>query len=47
MTHVVDLTAREAEIIRVLNILSSQTGRFIVVGGYAVNALASYSFSVD
>ncbi|NWG09388.1 MAG: hypothetical protein HXX80_03610, partial [Nitrososphaerales archaeon] len=47
MTHVADLTAREAEIIRVLKILSSQTGKFIVVGGYAVNALASHRFSVD
>jgi len=47
MTYVADLTAREAEIIRLLKILSSQAGKFVVVGGYAVNALASHRFSVD
>jgi len=47
MTYIADLTAREAEIIRLLKILSSQAGKFVVVGGYAVNALASHRFSVD
>ncbi len=47
MAHLVDLTARETEIIRVLKLLCSQAGKFIVVGGYAVNALTSHRFSVD
>jgi len=42
-----NLTARESEIIRVLKILGSRVGRFVVVGGYAVNAHASHRFSVD
>src|SRR3989304_8387876 len=47
MTHGADLTAREAEIIRVLKILSPHADRFVVIGGYAVNALAQHRFSVD
>lgn len=48
MSHAADLTAREAEIIRVLKFLSSQIGKFmVVVGGYAVNALTMHRFSVD
>ena len=47
MTYLTDLNAREAEIIRTLKVLGSQAGKFIVVGGYAVNALDSHRFSVD
>ena len=47
MTHEADLTAREAEIIRAIRILSPHARRFIVVGGYAVNALGLHRFSVD
>ncbi len=47
MRYLVDLTAREAEVIRVLNALSPHLIKFVVVGGYAVNALASHRFSVD
>jgi len=47
MAYGADLTAREAEIIRVLNVLTSQTKEFIVIGGYAVNAFTSHRFSVD
>lgn len=47
MEYAADLTAREAEVIRVLKLLSTQMDRFIVVGGYAVNALAPHRFSVD
>jgi len=47
MAYVTDLTAREAEIIQVLNVLNSQTKEFVVIGGYAVNAFAPHRFSVD
>ncbi len=47
MSQAADLTAREAEIIRVLKVLGSHAGKFVVVGGYAVNALAPHRFSVD
>lgn len=47
MTHAVDLTAREAEVIRILRTLRSRTPKFVVIGGYAVNALTSHRFSVD
>ncbi|MBI2184393.1 MAG: hypothetical protein HYU39_05480 [Thaumarchaeota archaeon] len=47
MSIAADLTAREAEIIRILKALGPQLGRFVVVGGYAVNALTSHRFSVD
>lgn len=46
-TQAGDLTAREAEVIRILGALYSSSKRFAVVGGYAVNALASHRFSVD
>ncbi len=39
-----DLTAREAEVIRILKALG---GSFVVIGGYAINALTSHRFSVD
>jgi len=42
-----NLTAREAEIIRILGILSEKTSGLVVVGGYAVNALDGHRFSVD
>jgi hypothetical protein len=42
------LTARENEVIRVLKDVRLLAGKFTVVGGYAVNALASaHRFSVD
>ncbi|MBI2127149.1 MAG: hypothetical protein HYU02_07555 [Thaumarchaeota archaeon] len=47
MTQAADLTAREAEIIRIVRVLGLHLGRFVVVGGYAVNALAAHRFSVD
>lgn len=47
MSHAADLTAREAEIIRILKALGPHVGKFVVVGGYAVNALTSHRFSVD
>jgi len=47
MSYVADLTAREVEIIRILNALGSLAGKFVVVGGYAVNAFTSHRFSVD
>lgn len=39
-----DLESRETEIIR---ILSSLSGGFVVIGGYAVSALSVHRFSVD
>lgn len=47
MTQLEDLTAREAEVIRVLKVLGVKTRGFVVIGGYAVNALTSHRFSVD
>ncbi len=47
MAHALGLTGREAEIIRVLKLLATHRDRFVVVGGYAVNALTSHRFSVD
>jgi len=47
MVLAADLTAREAEIVRVLRILAEHRDKFVVVGGYAVNALTSHRFSVD
>ncbi len=47
MSHAADLTAREAEIICILRALGPHVGKFVVVGGYAVNALTSHRFSVD
>jgi hypothetical protein len=41
------LTAREAEIIRVLRILSEATDGFVVIGGHAVNAHGQHRFSED
>ncbi|MBI4257325.1 MAG: hypothetical protein HY619_00060 [Thaumarchaeota archaeon] len=47
MSHAADLTAREAEIIRILKALDLHMEKFVIVGGYAVNALTSHRFSVD
>lgn len=47
MRYIANLTAREAEIIRVTKIFHPHTDKFIVIGGYAVNALALHRFSVD
>src|SRR5713101_4546329 len=41
------LTSRETEIIRILRVLSEATDGFVVVGGYAINALGQHRFSVD
>jgi hypothetical protein len=41
------LTSRETEIIRILRVLSEATDGFVVIGGYAVNALGQHRFSVD
>ncbi len=41
------LTAREGEIVRILRILGTESNKFVLVGGYAVNALAPHRFSVD
>jgi hypothetical protein len=41
------ITARETEIIRTLRVLSEATDGFVVVGGYAVNALGQHRFSDD
>ena len=41
------LTSRETEIIRILRVLGEATDGFVVVGGYAVNALGQHRFSVD
>jgi hypothetical protein len=42
-----DLTAREAEVIRILKVLGVKNSGFVVIGGYAINALTSHRFSVD
>ncbi len=47
MSPSTDLTAREAEIIRILEVLSEEAPGFVIVGGYAVNALDGHRFSVD
>lgn len=47
MSQAADLLAREAEIIRILKIMASQSGDFALFGGYAINALTSHRFSVD
>lgn len=47
MTQATDLTAREAEIIRIIKILGLHRDKFVVIGGYAVNALTTHRFSVD
>jgi hypothetical protein len=41
------LTSRETEIMRILRVLSEATDGFVVIGGYAVNALGQHRFSVD
>lgn len=41
------LTARETEIIRILRVLNEATDGFVVIGGYAVNALGQHRFSMD
>src|SRR3990172_244482 len=47
MSLATDLTAREAELIRIIKLLAAQKDRFVVIGGYAVNAITSHRFSVD
>lgn len=47
MSLATDLTAREAEVIRVIKLLSAHKDKFVVIGGYAVNAITSHRFSVD
>jgi len=47
MSLATDLTAREAELIRIIKLLAARKDRFVVIGGYAVNAITSYRFSVD
>lgn len=47
MAYPTALTSREAEIIRILKILTQHLNKSVVVGGYAVNALTSQRFSVD
>ncbi len=47
MSQSIILTARERETIRILRVLNRETGEFVLVGGYAVNALAIHRFSVD
>ena len=47
MSQAADLTSREAEIIRILRVLHSHSDKLVVIGGYAVSALASHRFSVD
>ena len=41
------LISRETEIIRILRVLNEATDGFVVVGGYAVNALGQHRFSID
>lgn len=41
------MTSREAEVIRILGVLHSHSNKFVVIGGYAVSALATHRFSVD
>ncbi len=47
MSQHADLTAREAEVIRILRVLRSHSDKLVVIGGYAVSALAAHRFSVD
>ena len=47
MSQAADLIAREAEVIRILKVLSSKSSNFVVIGGYAIGALTSHRFSVD
>lgn len=47
MSQAIDLTARETEVIRILRVLHSHSEKLVVIGGYAVSALASHRFSVD
>ncbi len=47
MSLATDLTAREAELIRIIKLLAAQKNKFVVIGGYAVNAITSHRFSVD
>ena len=47
MSQATDLLAREAEVIRILKVMGSLDSGFIVIGGYAINALTSHRFSVD
>ncbi len=47
MSLATDLTAREAEVISVIKLLSAHKDKFVVIGGYAVNAITSHRFSVD
>ncbi|HEX9845324.1 MAG TPA: hypothetical protein VGA92_02540 [Candidatus Nitrosotenuis sp.] len=47
MSQKEDLTAREAEVIRILKVLGAKSSDFVVIGGYAINALTSHRFSVD
>lgn len=47
MSQKEDLTARESEVIRILSVLGGGSGNFVVIGGYAINALTSHRFSVD
>jgi len=47
MSLATDLTAREAEVIRVMKLLAVHKDKFVVIGGYAVNAITSHRFSVD
>lgn len=47
MSQATDLLAREAEVIRILKVLSSKSSNFAVIGGYAINALTAHRFSVD
>lgn len=47
MSQAADLLAREAEVIRILKVLSSKSSNFAVIGGYAINALTAHRFSVD
>jgi len=43
----VNLTGRETEIMRILKVLGQATNRFVLIGGYAVNAYGQHRFSVD
>jgi len=47
MSLATDLTAREAEVIKTLKLLFELKEKFVVIGGYAVNAITSHRFSVD
>ncbi len=47
MSLATDLTAREAEVIRTIKLLSARKDKFVVIGGYAVNAVTSHRFSID